>query len=147
MPLVRIQWKPKPKTLRSFGFFAFVFFGIIGNWIAGRAQLFGISISPAMGNGVGLAFGILAAACLILAMAHPRALHPLFVGLSVITAPIGFVISTAVMLLVWFGMITPIGFFMRLFGWDPMKRDWKQSESCWEKRDGERPAQSYLNPY
>jgi hypothetical protein len=37
----------------------------------------------------------------------------------------------AVLAVVFFGVITPIGFVARLFGWDPLRRRAPAAESYW----------------
>jgi hypothetical protein len=147
MGLLRIQWHPTSKILRSFGFFAFVFFGLGGNWIAGRSTLLGMTLAPSVSNGIGLLLGIIAAGSLILGIAYPRGLRPLFLALSVITAPIGLLVSTVMLTAFWVLLITPLGLLRRLLGWDPMERKWKSDGSYWAARKEGRGSASYFNPY
>jgi len=49
--------------------------------------------------------------------------------------PIGWAISHALLALVYFGWVTPIGLLMRLFGYDPMRRRLtRQKASHWVRR-------------
>ena len=52
----------------------------------------------------------------------PRANLPIFVGLTILAYPIGFVVSYFIMGLLFFGMITPLGLLFRLIGKDPLNR-------------------------
>jgi hypothetical protein len=40
-------------------------------------------------------------------------------------------VTGAVLAVVFFGLITPIGFTARLFGWDPLRRRARAAESYW----------------
>ncbi|MBT6272654.1 MAG: hypothetical protein HOI95_00790 [Chromatiales bacterium] len=43
--------------------------------------------------------------------------------------------------LVYFGVFTPFGVVMRLFGWDSMRREWQpEADSYWLERDPKGPA-------
>ena len=63
----------------------------------------------------------IAVACAVAARPCPP-LRPLFIGLSAVTMPIGIVVSYTVLAVVFYGVLTPIGLVMRLFGRDTMQR-------------------------
>jgi len=53
-----------------------------------------------------------------------------------ITYPIGSIVSHILMALMFYGVITPVGLLMRLFGRDPMQRAFDRSAaSYWEPHD------------
>ena len=65
-------------------------------------------------------------------MVAPRANLPLYVGLTVLTYPIGYVVSHVVMGLVFFGMLTPLALIFRLIGRDVLHRSFDESsKSYW----------------
>ena len=69
-----------------------------------------------------------------------------YVGLSYATYPVGFVVSHAVLALVYFLALAPIGLTMRLLGHDPLSRKFEPgTKSYWKPRDGKRTAESYFN--
>ena len=52
------------------------------------------------------------------------------------------VVSPVVMGIMFFGVFTPMGFVMRRFGWDAMKRAWQpQANTYWIRRDPPGPAE------
>lgn len=57
-----------------------------------------------------------------LGLLQPMVLKPVFVGLQYLTWPIGLVVSYLLLAVVYFVLITPLGFLLRLFGYDPMRR-------------------------
>lgn len=50
---------------------------------------------------------------LVLALIFPRALRPVFVGLTYLTTPIGFVISRVLLTMVYLLVVTPLGLWRR----------------------------------
>jgi len=51
------------------------------------------------------------------------------------------VVSPAMMAIMFFGVFTPMGWAMRRFGWDAMRRAWDPAaKSYWIKRDPAGPA-------
>jgi Saxitoxin biosynthesis operon protein SxtJ len=134
MPLIRINRNPSGGQLRVF---ALAWLGILGvagwiSWFHGR-------------NTVAAIAWILAAAVPLAGLADRRALRLVYVGLSLATYPVGFVVSHAVLALVYFLILTPIGLAMRLFGRDPLARRFDpRASSYWIPRGPERPAENYF---
>jgi len=66
----------------------------------------------------------------------PRFLRLVFVGMSYAAFPVGFVVSHVVLAVVFYGVLTPIGLIMRIFGYDSMKRRFDaDTDSYWVERD------------
>ncbi len=56
------------------------------------------------------------------------------------------VVSPVVMAIMFYGVFTPMGFVMRRFGWDAMRRTWDpQAETYWQKREPPGPADDSFN--
>jgi len=51
----------------------------------------------------------------------------IFVGLMVVTCPIGFVVSHVIMAVFFFGLLTPVGLIFRLMGRDVLNRKYDRS--------------------
>jgi len=65
-----------------------------------------------------------------------------------ITYPIGWVISHALMAIMFFGVITPIGLLMRLFGRDPMERQINRAAaSYWVEHDPSADPARYFRQF
>jgi hypothetical protein len=108
MPLFELNRQPTTRQLRQFGAMCLVALPLVG-WLWG---------------GSGLTLGILAAIGLVLAAlggVAPRALAPVFVGLSLVTIPIGLVIGELILLMIYFGLLLPIGLAFRLIGRDALE--------------------------
>ncbi|HKC52178.1 MAG TPA: SxtJ family membrane protein [Myxococcota bacterium] len=119
--LVEINFRPGERILRQFGWIALGGFGLLAlcawnEWLVFRHGL-GAAREP-------VAFALLGLGGLsaLFSLAFPRANAPLFVGLSVVAFPIGFVFSYVIMATLFYVVIAPVGAVMRLFGKDPMDR-------------------------
>jgi hypothetical protein len=70
----------------------------------------------------------------------PLAVKPLYLALTVVTYPIGFVLSYLMMVIIFYGVITPVGLVFKLIGRDAMNRRFDPSTSSyWVER---RPPES-----
>jgi hypothetical protein len=119
--MVEINFRPDERTLRQFGWIALGGFGLLAlcawnGWLVFRHGL-GDWRTTVTGTLAGL--GVLSA---LFSLVYPKANAPLFVGLSVVAFPIGFVLSYVIMATLFYVVIAPVGFAMRLFGMDPMDR-------------------------
>ncbi len=77
-----------------------------------------------------------------LTMVNPSSLGALNRAWMKLGAAMHRVVSPVVMGLLYFGLFTPMGAAMRLFGWDAMKRAWDPAaKSYWSRRDPAGPAE------
>lgn len=84
----------------------------------------------------------------LLGLAFPAAMKPLFIALSVIAFPIGMVIGTLALVLVYYGVITPIGLTFRLLGRDPLHRRFdRQAPSYWIARQSRSGAKRHFQQF
>ncbi|HLH44780.1 MAG TPA: hypothetical protein VKV74_17465 [Bryobacteraceae bacterium] len=112
MALLQLNLQPSTKELRWFaGLWWPLICGLAG---AALARKFRLSAAAEL---VWIAGGISAIAGLI----APRAIGPIHNGLLRLTYPIGFLLSYALLFLVYFFIFTPVGFLLRRF-YDPMSR-------------------------
>ncbi len=105
MKLVEIQWNPSDRQLRQFGVVCLFALPLIG-WMWHATHLT-ISVLGAAGLVVG-----------VTSLLAPKAVKPVFIGLSIVAIPIGMVLGELVMLLIYFGVFLTIGMAFRL-----MRRD------------------------
>ena len=87
--------------------------------------------------------------CPILSLFYPKALLPIYLILSLIAIPIGFVISNIILLLIFYIIVTPIGIFFRLIGRDQLSISDKNSskETLWIKPIKENDLVSYFRQF
>jgi len=82
------------------------------------------------------------------AWAFPAAGKRLFVGWMTAALPVGWTISHVVLAIVYYAVMTPIGFALRLGGYDPMKRRFdREAASYWIERRPQRDPRRYLRQF
>ena len=121
MAVIDLNLSPDDKQLRQFGWIAATAFGLLAGLIGWRGGLFGFDfgtatrvVIPAL-IGVGMLVGLLA-------WLAPRANRPLYLGLILLTFPIGFVLSHVIMAALFYGLFTPVALVFRLIRRDPLQR-------------------------
>ena len=148
MALVKLDLNPGRRTLRQFGIIALVFFGAVGAWTLYRSTFLGFELEPPATTILGGTLVALGALSGLLALVAPAAVRPLYVGLVVITFPIGFVVSHVILAVLYYLVLTPIGLLMRLFGYDPMQRRLDPAApSYWEDKAPVTDVKSYFRQY
>ncbi len=147
MQAVELNLHPDTRSLRLFGVVALGAFGALGGLILWRGGLFGFDFGAA---GVPAAYGLWVAGATsgFLSLVAPRANRPLWVGLVLITFPIGFVLSYLLMGLLFYGVFTPFGLVFRLIGRDALERRLDPAaESYWIPREREVPVERYFRQF
>ena len=135
MALIEINWKPDRQELRKFGWICVVACGGLGGWVWFRASLLGFELSGPVARVLSSGVWIVAAASLLASWLVPQALRPLYLLLTLISVPIGFVISHVLMGAIFYGLFTPIGLFFKLVGRDALSRRFdRDATSYWERR-------------
>ena len=139
MALIDIDWRPDRRKLRDFGFFGAGGCVLLLGQLFWKHKLLFFAIDPDSVNltarwlgGVGLLF-------LLLALAWSQALRPIYLALTVVTLPIGFVISHVAMALIFYLIFGGVGLLFRLMGRDLLQRRYDpDATSYWSPR---RPAE------
>ena len=101
------------KELRKFGFIVGGIFFVIGVWPlvwrGGDMRLWAVGLGAIL-----VPLGLIA----------PAALRPVFRIWMKIGHVLGLINTRIILGILYFGLITPMGVAMRLFGWDSMRRAW-----------------------
>jgi hypothetical protein len=119
MKFIEINWAPSDRQLRQFGLTALVALPSLA-WLWGGGQQWNLWL---------LSTGIATA---ILAWIRPRILRPVFVGLSLVTFPIGLVTGEFTLLVMFLAVFLPTGLLFRVLKRDPLQRKFdRQSSSYW----------------
>lgn len=144
-PFKEINWKPGATDLRKFawslitGFPCIAIVLFLGKWIAGRAMP-----EPRfflMLGGIGAAIGLV---CLRV----PFVARPLYYVWYALAACIGLVMSNLIFALMFYGLFTPMGLFMRLIGRDALNLRWRRGAATyWTDAPPAPPAAQYFNQY
>jgi len=145
--LVEIDWRPERTTLRRFGWIA------LGGF-AGLALGAGLGFGPfallpnAFRPWLAGALAALAVLCALFSWLAPAANRPIFVGLSLLAFPIGWVLSQLMLGLLFFGLITPVGLALRLLGRDPLQRRQRpELPSYWQDARPEVSKERYFRQF
>ena len=133
--MISIEWNPERKQLRQFA----------GIWFPAFCALVGWSIARKTGHWhevevVWIVAGVISIAGLV----FPPIIRPVFVGLILLTYPIGWVVSHVLLGLIFYGIVTPIGIILRLTGHDPLQINAPLGNSLWKSPTGKTDPASYL---
>ncbi len=138
MAIIEINWQPSHRDLRVFAIVQLIVAGA-GAWLLHRRL------------GWDLAAMVLIALSLVLLVAgfvRPRILQPLFVAWMVAAFPIGWVMSHLLLAVVYFGIVTPIGFLLRLRGRDALQlKPDDNSTSYWNARPASPDSSQYFRQF
>lgn len=138
MALIEINRDPSRRDLAWFGLVLLIFLGIVG-YLVGRAMDSARASQTIWGVGVVLA---------ALYYAVPPVRKPMFVGWMYAAYPIGYVMSHVLLGMIYFGLLTPLGWMVRAFGHDAMQRQFDRSASTyWLKRDVARDVNRYFRQF
>lgn len=148
MAVIDIDWKPSAKMLRTFGLIGLFAFALVAGITEWKHKIIFFTISD---NAVPMTRNILlglAAYCGVFAAIFPRALFPIYITMTVVAYPIGLVVSYAVMLIMYFLIITPVGLIFKLVGKDPMNRKFDPAASTyWIKRHPPADVKRYYRQF
>lgn len=145
--MIEINLRPDDRTLRQFGWIALVGFGFLAT-IAFYEKLvfaFGLGASKPIVAGVFVGLAVWSA---FFSLVWPRANFPIYIGLTILSYPIGFVLSYLIMGSLFYLLITPIGLFFKLTGRDSLNRKFEPDlESYWIDSRAPRPKESYFKQF
>ena len=133
MKLVELNWTPTDRQLRQFGAISFPVLPLLG-WLWGASALV---IGWLAGAG---------AVLLLVGLAAPRLLRPVYIGLSLLAIPIGLVVGELVLLLIYFGVFLPIGLVFRIIGRDRLGlRPGPEAATHWQRKKQPTGPASYYH--
>ncbi|MBF0165442.1 MAG: hypothetical protein HQM01_13250 [Magnetococcales bacterium] len=127
---------PLPSNRKFGGLFTVLFAGLSA-YLASRTAWMGAGLAGA----VSLAF----AALTLLAPDRLLPLNRAWVKFGLL---LGKIVNPLVMALLFFGLFTPLGLLLRLFGRDVLRLKWGGAESCWiERQPDSLPPDSFKFQY
>ena len=133
--MIAIQWNPSTKQLRQFA----------GIWFPAFCALVGWSIGHKTGHWSEVEIGwVLAGLLSVGGLVLPALIRPIFVGLILLTFPIGWVVSHLLLGLIFYGVVTPMGLILRIRGHDPLQLKKPGGNSVWKTSVGKTDATRYL---
>jgi hypothetical protein len=137
MGLIVFQTKPTSRVLRQFaGAWLIFFLALAANQIWRRGHV------P-----VGSALGV-AALIGVVGLIKPNSVRWLFIAASAAAFPIGWVVSQGALLIMFYGVVTPMAFFWRMRGRDTLQLRAKPDQSSfWIHREEEPTPERYLKQF
>jgi hypothetical protein len=141
MKLIEINWKPEDRQLRQFGAMALVGLPLAGWLFSGRPWS---EWSQTQINVVG-ALAAVGAAMAVVGWVRPHLLKYIFLAAMLISLPIGLVLSELILIVIYFGVFTPVALIFRLIGRDALERKIdRQRASYWTPKQQPAGVESYL---
>lgn len=145
--LVQLNLRPEPRQLRQFGWIALVGFGLLGSVLIWKGGLFGASFGSAA-RPLAWALWAVGAVSALLSIVWPQGNRPLFVGLGVLTFPLGWVLSHVVLAVLFFGVLAPVGLLFRLLSRDALERAFRpEMKSYWVDLRDVRDEREYFRQF
>jgi hypothetical protein len=133
-----IPWRPTTRTLRQFAVLWLLFVGLL-------AWRFGFQRGDATWGGVLAATaGLVGVGGLV----WPLLVRPLFLALTVVTLPLGWILSRLLLAILFYGLFTPIGLVFRLFGRDALQlRQPTNGTTYWQPKVTADDPRRYLQAF
>ncbi|HEY4261984.1 MAG TPA: SxtJ family membrane protein [Schlesneria sp.] len=138
MAVIEINWKPSNRDLRLFAVVQLVVMATAA-WLLHRRY-----------GRDAMAVGLLVAslATLFIGMVTPPLMRPLFLMWMIAAFPVGWVMSHVVLAVVYFGVVTPIAFALRLAGRDTLQRKLRpEATTYWIPRSGAPEPSRYFRQF
>ncbi len=145
--MIDLNLRPDRETLRKFGLVAFVVFGLLGGLVLWKQTLAGISLGSAA-RAVAYVLWSIGTVSLLFTLVAPALNRYLYVGLTLLTFPIGFVVSHVFLGIVFYLVLTPVGLVMRLLGRDPLQRTFdSRASTYWVDHVEPKSVEDYFRQY
>jgi hypothetical protein len=129
---------PSLRTVRQFGGLWLVFFLALATW---HGWFQGRTTPGTILAAVGIVGGILG-------LLQPRLFRPVFVVATILTFPIGYVVSLLLLAILYYGLFTPLALGFRLVGRDQLRlRRPNDVATYWQVKPAAVGVRSYFNQY
>jgi hypothetical protein len=139
MSMVEINWNPKPKELRNFGIIALIATAVI-SLVLYLIKGLGIQWILII-TGIGFAI-------FLCSLTSGKLTRMIYLGLTLGTLPIGWVVSFILLAIFYFLILTPLGLIFRLIGRDPLHRNFdSKTESYWLRRSPPNTIERYFHQF
>ena len=136
--MIDMTRKPKPQDLRWFGAIMLVFFSALA--AVARFKLHAPAVAATL-VGVGTALAV------VYYLIKPLRV-PLYLAWMRIFFPLGWIVSHAIVAVIYYLVVTPIGVAMRVVGRDPMRRRFlRDAKTYWTPTRREASLSQYFRQY
>jgi hypothetical protein len=127
--MIEINFHPPKRDLKIFAILLIAFFSLVAGWLNYRHD------APTAAALVFVAAIVVGTVCFV----SPTVSRYVYVGWMIAVFPIGWAVSHVILAVVFYGVFTPFGLIMRLFGHDPMQRRFDPAATTYWVRRGEPP--------
>ena len=139
--VIAMTWKDLPRnpsiaTLRQFAVLCVIVFGTIGL----RRLLLG-------DRGLGAVFLSISFFSALFVVMAPRVLRVVFVGWLIAVFPLGWLVTHTILGVIFYGVFTPLAFFFRAQGRDPLRRWPTVTDSYWCAKPAARGVADYYRQF
>ena len=139
MALVSLNLSPSDKQLRDFGFISLIMLFVIGLVLLGLGKI------PAIGF---MVFCLVGVVLYLLSRISVALIKPVYLGMILLTFPIGWLISHLMMALFYYGIITSVALFFKLLNRDPLCRKYEpNADTYWIQCKKKRSAKDYFRQF
>lgn len=136
--MIPIPTNPTDRDLRWFGGLGMLFLWSVAGWLVIKHDATDWAVAIAF---IGVVAGTLA-------FTKPQLLRSVYIGWMWAVFPLGWVIAHVLLGIVYFGVLTPVGWLLRLLGHDPLQRRTDlTSESFWRHRTRQRKPSDYFRQF
>ena len=116
-----------------------------GLWLAIFGGMSLLELTVRHRDGRALVLGLVALAVGPLGLARPQAIRAVFKGALLVATPIGWMVSRVVLMVIFYGLFTPVALALRVFGRDPLRRRRDdRAETYWTVKPEPSDLESYL---
>jgi hypothetical protein len=126
-------------TLRQFAALCLLIFAALFAWSSYRHHG-----APSTSAWLVLVFAVVVG---LPGLVHPPAIRPVFLGATALTQPIGHLISTILLGIIYYGLITPLAWVFRIGGRDPLACRGPTLASYWEPKNDPTDVLRYVRQY
>jgi len=121
--MLKPNWSPGRRQLRQFAVAALIGFALLAStaWWGAGAPIPAAILAAA---GIGIA---------LVGLPFPRAIRPVYLLVTIVALPLGWLVSGLVVGLIFYGVFTPIGALFRLMGRDPLLLKRPSGSSYWRE--------------
>jgi carbamoyltransferase len=103
---------------------------------------------PSEARAIACGVGIMAAIMLAIGWLQPKWLAPIFSTWMILVSPIAWLVSTLLLAIVYYGMLTPLGLAFRLLGRDALERSLRRGEeSYWQGKPSAESSRRYFQQF
>ena len=135
--MIEFNYAPSRKDLRLFAIIL-IPFSFLAGWLIRR------QFDP---DTIGWLVNIVLVIAGVAGSIWPAAVRQIFLTWTVITFPIGWMISHLVLALIFFGVFFPIGIAMKCFGYDPLQLRGKNCDSYWVSLEAITDQERYFRQF